>query len=228
MKIIKKIEFWALIISVLAFMSSIYVSCEQRELNHQHITPEIFSKIEFPFRVNKYDTTNPEIIIFNNSPLKAISITVDVLDILYDTNKKEVVKYIASKHDPHDHLLFLEELAPGKSERKSIAGTNFSDCIDTFIIDLAYFRPSDMKQYKKRELVFIENKIIYTHKEYLSKPLYKELMKIVDSAEKQIQGASFVSVKAVDDNTWLLEADPEKYTGEPNNNRGFTITNKNP
>jgi hypothetical protein len=85
-----------------------------------------------------------------------------------------------------------------------------------------------MKQYKKRELIFIENKIIYTHKEYFTKPLYKELIKSIDSAEKQMEGASFVSIKAVDDNTWLLEADPEKYTVEPNNNRGFTITNKNP
>ncbi len=227
-EIFRKFGFWALIISALAFAFSIYTFNEQRKLNHQHINPEIFSKIEFPFKDGEYNTSNPNLIVFNASPLSAASVTVDLMHILYDKNKKEVIKYVFPKHAPHGHLLFFSELSPSQSEKKDLLGATDDICVNVVVVDLSYFRPSDMKQYKKREIFFIEGKQIFTHKKYRNEPLYKELIRLVDSAEEQTKESSFFTIKAVDDHTWYLDADPNKYTITPKDDGGVIVTNKNP
>lgn len=56
-KIIIKFEFWAVVISGFSLLFSIYTFNSQRKLNHQHITPEMKCKLEYPLMVQNKQAT---------------------------------------------------------------------------------------------------------------------------------------------------------------------------
>lgn len=147
--------------------------------------------------------------LYNNGSIKVVALTVDSLLYTYEKSDKKIATYGKLRTMPFDHLIFKKELAPSLSVSKYLVGTGNENSIGIYIFDLTYHRETDMKRYKTKEIFFIENNKVYSHKEFINNQYYMDIISCLNTTDLDDKTYPRFSLQAVDDDTWVLEADKE-------------------
>lgn len=157
-------------------------------LNKKFIEPNIGNKLEFAIVKTEHgqreDKTLPEFNIYNAGPVKAVSLSVDHL--ISDVNihlRKIQLSMMPGIEDIGNHFIFEKEFNVYDSKKlfSERIYEHKDNNIRVCIFDTQFFRESDMKSYKKRDIYFIENKEIYYEKQYrkMNENKYNIIMSVI-------------------------------------------------
>lgn len=167
--------------------------------------------MEYPikFENNKYfrNKRNPDIIIRNNGPIKAVALTGYVKIYTYNTELEHIVNYSYSGFQGFDFVISAKELEPFDHIKHSTIGVKGKNLIAAYLVDIVFHRESDSEEFSVREYFFTQNSIIYTHDEFKENEHYTKLIeKIQDYDPTKIKTRKY-SITAADDHTWFVESD---------------------
>jgi hypothetical protein len=176
-----------LLISLIALWNTIVLS-------KKIIEPNVGTKLEFTTNSipNGYmeDKTLPEFIVYNAGPVKVVSLSVDhlILDININTFKMENSQ-MPGIEDIGNHFLFEKELNVFDRKKKlseRLYG-NDNNVVKFCLFDTRYFRESDMKEYKRRDIFFIDKGDIYFSKNYIDSNInkYNKIMEVIGDIDKR-------------------------------------------
>ncbi len=195
-------------ISVVSFILAGLSYCNTRFLSHQHVSPEIKCKLEYPLKVEKRavqkQIDNPEIIITNTGPIKVVALATDFKSYTYDKNLGVIESYSELKQEPYGHLIFSKELHPSDHIKKQLHGVHTKDKVAIYAFALKYYRENDMKMFRQEDMFFIDNYEIFSHKDYLKNDKYHKIIQAIESY-KPTSDERFVNLLAVDNSTWLVK-----------------------
>jgi len=184
-------EKWVpIIISTIALLISCISYSNVRKLNYQHIKPGISCKLNYPLK------DNPTIIIKNESPIKIVSLGIKHRLFTFDKRTNEVgIGVLAGDALGGENMIFQEELGPSAFTYQQLIkisenGHHPTGKIIIYLFNMRYYRPTDMKQYDDREIYFVDEGTVYTHKEFMDNPYYKDII-------SQIQACSFPADKYI-------------------------------
>jgi len=199
---------FAIGISVVSFILAGLSYYNTRLLSHQHVSPEIKCKLEYPLKVEKHavrkQIDNPEIIITNTGPIKVVALTGDFKSYTYDKNLAVIDSYVELKEEPHGHLIFLKELQPSEHIKKQLHGVHAQDKVAIYAFAFKYYRENDMKMFDQEDMFFIDNYEIFSHKDYLKNDKYHKIIQAIESY-KPTSDERYVNLQGIDNSTWFVK-----------------------
>jgi len=167
--IVRKTNYnWQAIAAVLAFLMLVltaswylYSAGESKKLHHQHLKPEISCQMEYPIKVEGdkvfRNKSNPDIIIKNNGPIIALSVSCDLKTYVYHRKRDEVTTLFDYGFKGFTHAVSAQKLEPFSEVRYSCVGVNGEDLTAVYSLSITYHRESDMEPFSIREYFFTEN-----------------------------------------------------------------------
>jgi len=181
------------------------------DIQQQHVKPNISCSMEYPIKAEngKYsrDKRNPDIIVRNNGPIKAVALTVDVKIYTYNTELERIVEYTDIGLEGFGFVQSAKELEPFDHIKHSTIGVKGKNLIAAYLIDIVFHRESAPEQLSVREYFFTRNGIIYTHDDFKENEHYPKLIeKIKNYDPTDPKKRKFVVTKA-DEKTWFVESD---------------------
>lgn len=196
--------------------------------NRANIDPDIQSKLEYPINLENDEalkqTNNPEVIITNIGPIKAVAFSVDYKSYYYDKNRDAIEGPCELKKETHGHLIFVKDLQPSEDIKAELNGYKYADnSVGIYMFTLKYYRESDMKMYNRQDIYFVDNYNIISEKYYSTNISYSKIMQSIMSHE--LLSNSRVYFKAIDDHVWFAEETPQMGIIMLDDDRhGLTIT----
>ncbi len=187
-----------------------YNDTESKKLHHQHVTPGISCYVEYPIKTEDgktfRDKKNPDIVIKNEGPIKAVSVICDVGLYMYDEEKREIVQAIGSGHGGFNHLISIKELDPFSQYRQSWIGVDGDHLIGVYHIRIIYHRQSDMEEFSREEYIFTKQNEIVTLEQSKKDHAYQDLIdKVISFDTSRIP--SHLKITASNEHTWFAETD---------------------
>ena len=180
-------------------------------INKNHVKPNISCSMEYPIKGKngKYsrDKRNPDIIVRNNGPIKAVALTVNVKIYSYNPELRRIVNYSDPGLEGFDFVQSDKELEPFDHIKHSTIGVKGKNLIAAYLVDIVFHRESEVEKFSVREHFFTRNSIIYTHDDFEENEHYAKLIeKIKNYDPTDPKKREFVVTKA-DEKTWFVESD---------------------
>lgn len=175
----------SIVISLTAILISAISACYTYQQNaphkrffFQHITPKLSVDLTYS-TAGVY--RNPAFTIINNGPISVASIAIDYRCYLYDKKLKKVTSVIDMSDFRHEQTSFKNNLVPSESVTIELPGFHelFPDLIDVFVVQIRYSRASDLEEYNKTEIFFVERDRISRHESFMSSPYYGEIIRAI-------------------------------------------------
>lgn len=190
--------------------SSIEMSkTKEVEVTPKNVKPDISCIMEYPIKVENNQVfrykRNPEIIIKNNGPFKAVSLSADIKIYVYNTQHNNISQFIDTGFKSFDSEVLERELDVFDEIKHSLIGFTGKDSIAIYLVRISYHRKSDMKSFSLKEYFFIQNEIIYNNKEFEKNDLYLKIIKKVESYIPSKSGG--VKITAAKEHVWFAESD---------------------
>lgn len=183
-----------------------------KRLHHQHVKPDVSCSMEYPIKVENEkifrNKRNPDIILKNNGPIKAVSVSCNIMIYIYDA-KKSLIAYASEwKFKGFDHTFSAQELEPFAEIRQSVMGDNTENTIAVYSVTAKYHRESDMETFSFETYFFTENQEIKTDQEFKKDARYNQVIEKVKAFVPSESNDQKFEVTAAADHTWFFESDP--------------------
>lgn len=177
----------------------------------QNLKPEISCSMEYPIKKenDKYfrNNRNPDIVVRNNGPIKAVSVSCDIKIYQYDLSKNEIVQFVDMGFKTFDHAFSAQELKPFDELRHSAIGLSGKDVLALYVVKVDYHRDPKMKPFTLKEYFFTKNKEIIGNNEIKKDKRYEQIIEMVNTYQPPKKDSFSIKVTGVDDHTWFMEAD---------------------
>lgn len=142
--------------------------------------------------VNYAGSSQPYVVILNEGPTKVQSLTLDVIQAVYND---EIDQIFFSQFAPiaDGHLLSLKEFYPFQKKYKEVGKMDFqisggySNTINIYTIFVTYYRDVDYKKIMIRKTYFIENNTVYDEEEFKGNKNYSKLIEYTKDLAPQNQ-----------------------------------------
>lgn len=166
--------------------AALYQSCSA---NKQFVEPRIYTYLKWESsNINgKYteDLWNPAFKIYNDGPSKVLSMDVMYHMYVYVIDNSSYISGGTLGSTKGKFKYIFEKEFNTFSEIKKIAWNLSMDfpgkhVVAVNIFDIRYYRESDLKEYKRKDIYFIDNGVISTHREYMKNPRYSEVISYLD------------------------------------------------
>ena len=175
--------------------------------------PDIKCTMEYPIKAeddkifrNKH---NPEVVISNNGPVKALSVSGDVKAYRYDSQKDEITGFVYQGMKSFDHAFSKEELKPFDELRHPTMGMSGENILAIYVVSVIYHIEQGMARFDLESRFFVENKGIKDEGQFKEDERYDHIMqKLKDVDFSQWAGVK-VKATAAAEHRWLLE--PENW-----------------
>ena len=171
---------------------SIFALWYSMSLNKKFVEPEIITTMKWIYKdINgKYgpDLYNPMLKIFNNGPLKVVSLDVIYYTYSVDFDNNALVMLSSSMGFNKGNLKFIYKKELNVFDYEEQGAWNMSadfpqhHIVSVNVFDIKYYRESDLKEYKRKDIYFIDNSVIYTQKEYMNKDTYDKAISNLERA----------------------------------------------
>lgn len=180
--------------------------------SHKNAKPDILCLMEYPIEKdekNNYtrNKRNPDIVVSNNGPIKAVSVSCDIKIYRYDLSKSEITGFVDEGFKSFDHAFSVQELKPFEELRHSTIGLTGKDVLAIYVLNVDYHRESDMKPFTLKEYFFIENQKIISHNDFKKDERYNRIIELLRSFNLPKEDALSIKATAVDEHTWYMDAD---------------------
>jgi len=176
-----------------------------------HVKPEISCSMENPiqFENDKYfrNKRNPNIIVRNNGPIKAVSVSCDIKIYDYNLAQNKIVAFVETGFRSFAQAFFAQELEPFDELRRSTLGTKGKDILGIYVVKVNYHRESDMKPFSLQKYFFTQNGKIIEDSEFKKDERYDRAIGKVKAYKSPEEEALSIKVTGADNHIWFMEAD---------------------
>ncbi len=179
------------------------------------LVPDITCTMEYPIKAeddkvfrNKH---NPEIVISNNGPVKALSVSGNVISFWYNSAKDEIVSKMSQGMKSFTHSFSKEELKPFDELRHPTMGLTDNNIIGVYIVNVAYHIHPDMELIDFEKKFFIENKEIKDEIQFSNDERYAHILQKINEFKGFPNDGLVVKLVAAAEHVWMLE--PENWYG---------------
>ncbi|MGA2801799.1 MAG: hypothetical protein ABSE97_05455 [Verrucomicrobiota bacterium] len=165
----------AVVISCASFANSCYQTVQARKIFRPYVRPDIQCVVRHSSRPE--DKDNPlatELVVWNNGPIKAVSVSVAYKSFIVDLTTLKVIASMSIPEDLSDATFIQADLEVGPKIIRPILGT--SPPVVT-VVEITYYRESDMKKFSREDFFFNDSGSYYDQQSYMSHPGYATLMK---------------------------------------------------
>ena len=149
-------------------------------------------------------TDNPELVITNIGPIKAVAFSLDYKAYFYDKNLTTIAASTELRKETHGHLIFVKELHPSEEIKQQLNGFHDKDKIGIYTFTMKYYRESDMKMFNRQEMFFIENYEIVSQKDYSKNNSYSKIIQGIKSYKPPSNSES-VCLQGIDNHVWFVK-----------------------
>ena len=161
-------------------------------LSHLSVDPEVSIFVEGKPPVAK-------VCLYNAGPIAVSCLSVSRFTVLAGGpfNRAVVKDGKSIEADPEGRLWrFVETLSPrqtvsGEFGCQGVTSKGIVAQIGVHIYDSSYYRPSDLKEYRKRIFFFDDGTAVYTHTQFREHPLYAMAMKTVSTVQSDPEAKLF-------------------------------------
>ena len=165
----------AILISIVSAGNSIYQTMETRKIYRANVRPDVQCVIRHSSRPE--DKDNPlatELVIWNNGPINAVSVSMAYREYLIDPVTLKVLASIGIAEDLLDSAILQPELTVGQKIGKPVVGTSLPA---VFVVNITYYRESDMEKFSREDFILYESGSYYDQQSFMSRPDYETIMK---------------------------------------------------
>jgi hypothetical protein len=184
-----------------------------KAITQKDIKPSISCIMEYPIKTEDdkvfRDKHNPEIVISNNGPVKALSVSGNVTAYQYDPQKDEITAVTFQGMKSFAHSFSKEELKPFNEIRHSTIGFSGHDVMAVYVISVVYHIEPDMERFVLESRFFVENKEIKDEGQFKQDKRYNHLMEKLGAFKITNESGLVVNLTAAAEHVWLLE--PENW-----------------
>jgi len=169
--------------------------------------------MEYPIK-NKDDRVfrdkhNPEIVISNNGPVTAVSVSGEVEAYRYDSKKDKITEFANQGMKSFDHAFSKEELKPFDEMRHPTMGMSGENILAIYVVKVVYHVGPEMEQFDLESRFFVENKEIKDDGQFRGDERYDHIIRKLDDVDISQWTGTIVKVTAAADHVWMLE--PENW-----------------
>jgi hypothetical protein len=181
-------EFLAVIIGVVALVISIRscatarqslkLSQQQAEANqryHQeHVKPDVRTVVRHSSSpAHKDNAMAAELVVWNNGPIKAVSLNGTYRVYLVDPTNSHVFASMGVSEPLVDYSFSVAELKPaGDCVKQVLSGSSGA----LYVVNLTYYRETDMERYSTEDYFLFENGVFYDRESFRGRTNYNALM----------------------------------------------------
>lgn len=126
--------------------------------------PGITCTMEYPIKAEEdkifRGMHNPDIIISNNGPVSALSVSGNVNAYQYNSQKDAITGYVYQGMKNFDHAFAKEELKPFEDLRHPTTGMTGENILAVYIIDVVFYVGHEMERFERKFRFFVEHKKI--------------------------------------------------------------------
>ena len=173
---------------------------------------DITCTMEYPIKAeeNKVfrDKHNPDIIISNNGPVSALSVSGNVNAYEYNSQKDAITRYAYQGMKNFDHAFSKEELKPFENLRHPTMGMTGENIIAVYIIDVVFHIGTEMERFEREFRFFVEHKEISDEAQFKKDSRYAHIMQKLGDVDLSTWtgGLGFKATVAAE-HTWFVEAE---------------------
>lgn len=175
---------WISVIALLISSFAAFFSYDQniiaKRLSLQHIVPSIKSQFDFP------EKGVPVYAISNNGDIPVVSLRINHNMHVFDKTINKIKFSALNSNLFGDYWVYIKEFEPTKYEyykllRLNPANRNKGNYIYVYQFDLKYYRATDMQEYTKEQIYFVDNGIAFNHMQFIQNENYKKVMYAIDN-----------------------------------------------
>jgi hypothetical protein len=180
-----------IVLSSIISCAALYQACS---VNKQLVEPRIntYLKWEYSDINGKYtaDLWNPTFKIYNDGPIKVVSMDVMYHMYVYNLDNSSYMNggTLGSTKGKFKYI-FEKEFDVFAESKKGAFNLSMDfpnqHVVAVNIFDIRYYRDSDLKEYRRKDIFFIDNGVISTHREYMKNPRYFEVVSYVDRTYRE-------------------------------------------
>lgn len=173
--------------------------------------PDITCTMEYPIKAENdsvfRDKHNPEIIVSNNGPVAALSVTGDVNVYQYDSQKDKITGYAYQGMKSFDHTFSKEELKPFDELRQPTLGLTGENILAIYIVDVVFYVGAEMERFEQEYRFFIEHKEIKDEALFRKDDRYDHIIQKLEHVDFSQWTGTKVKTTAAAEHTWFAEAE---------------------
>ena len=181
--------------------------------NQDDIIPNISCTMEYPIKSegdkvfrNKH---NHELVISNNGPVKALSVSGRVELFNYNLINDKITTYTNQGMNNFDHAFHKEELKPFEEMRHPTIGLSGEKILAIYIVRVAYHVGLKMEKFNLESRFFVENKEIKDDSQFRGDARYDHIVRELNDFDRSQFTGTRVNFTAAAEHVWMLE--PENY-----------------
>lgn len=178
-----------------------------------NIKPKLTCIMEYPIKSEGdkvfRDKHNPEIVVSNNGPVKALSVSGVVEVFHYNTIRDEITAFAYQGVKSFDHAFHKEELKPFDEIRQPTIGVAGENIIAIYIVRVVYHVGTEMEELDLESRFFLENKGIKNDDQFRSDTRYDHIMQKLNDVDISELTGTKLKVTAAAEHVWMLE--PENW-----------------
>lgn len=212
----------AAIIFILAAVSE-FTGFNLRDLfSKAPVQPKITCSMEYPIKNEDdrvfRDKHNPEIVISNNGPVKALSVSGEVEAYQYDSKKDEITGFAYQGMKSFDHAFSKEELKPFEEMKHSTMGMSGENILAIYVVRVIYHVGPEMEQFDLESRFFVENKEIKDDDQFRKDERYDHIKRKLDDVDISQWTGTKAKFTAAAEHVWMLE--PENWLSAKRGHNG--------
>jgi len=186
------------------------------------VHPDITCSMEYPIKNEDdkvfRDKHNPEIVISNNGPVKALSVSGEVEAYQYDLKKDKITGFAYGRMKSFDHAFSKEELNPFDEIRHSTMGLSGENILAIYVVKVVYHVGPRMEQFALERRFFEESKEIKDDGQFRKDERYDHIIRKLNDADiSQFTGVK-AKLTAAAEHVWMLE--PENWLSAKRGHNG--------
>ncbi len=207
---------FAVIVAVISLLAAIseFTGFNLRNLFPKApVKPDITCSMEYPIKIEDdkvfRDKHNPEIVISNNGPVKALSVSGNVETYEYDSKKDKIAGYVYIGMKRFNYSFSKEELAPFDELRHPTMGMSGENIMAIHVVSVVYHVGPEMEQIDLKSRFFVENKEIKDERQFRGDERYDHIMKKLKDVDFSQWTGIRAKITAVTEHDWMVE--PENW-----------------
>jgi len=173
--------------------------------------PDITCTMEYPIKAEEdkvfRDKHNPDIIISNNGPVSALSVSGNVNAYQYNSQKDAITGYAYQGMKNCEHSFAKEELKPFDDLRHPTMGMTGENVLAVYIIDVVFHVGTEMERFEREFRFFVEHKEISDEAQFKHDSRYAPIMQKLADVDLSTWTGTRVKATAAAEHTWFAEVE---------------------
>jgi hypothetical protein len=173
--------------------------------------PDITCTMEYPIKAEDgnvfRDKDSPEIILSNNGPVAALSVSGDVNVFRYDFQKNKITGYVYQGMKSFDYAFSKEELKPFDELRQPTIGLTGENILAIYIVDVVFHIGAEMERFEQEYRFFLEHKEIKDEALFRKDDRYDHIIQELEDVDFSQWTGTKVKFTAAAEHTWFAEAE---------------------